>query len=320
MPIGGLAQSQRTNPAEVAHEGRCSGPMLQQRQFVINATRVGVVKYRCPRLYEISSMPIRASPASGSRAVTASAATRATIDPTVRQAIRSNAQCRLGGRDHQPRHRVVERPGVSRPCAAPTARPPRSAHGPGTPPAEHRPPGRPAGHPHPGDATVADRCPGHSPGSGADTPHTCPAAGVRAAPAPRSPAPHRRRRSRPARSRRSRRPAAHATPWRSTGRSPSSGSQPSTSRKPRRETSCHHVSAPSPPTDRSQEPERPTRQYIWAFMSHPTAAGTISGPRRVSTSSNRHVAGSAPLRRAGGSQTRHESLTKGRPVESRRGV
>jgi hypothetical protein len=38
-----------------------------------------------------SSIPIRRSPVSGSRAAIASAATRATIVPTVRQAIRSNA-------------------------------------------------------------------------------------------------------------------------------------------------------------------------------------------------------------------------------------
>jgi hypothetical protein len=43
-------------------------------------------------LYEISSIPIRRSPASGSRAGAVSAHTRSTIAPTVRHAVRINSQ------------------------------------------------------------------------------------------------------------------------------------------------------------------------------------------------------------------------------------
>jgi len=49
-----------------------------------------MVRYRWPRLYEISSIPIRRNPCSGSRAVVASSATRVMIAPTVRHAIRSS--------------------------------------------------------------------------------------------------------------------------------------------------------------------------------------------------------------------------------------
>ncbi len=44
--------------------------------------------YLCPRLQEISSIPIRVSPASGPAAASCSAVTRAMMCPTVRQEMR----------------------------------------------------------------------------------------------------------------------------------------------------------------------------------------------------------------------------------------
>ena len=49
------------------------------------------VRYLWWRLYEISSMPIRRRPANRSILFSVSLQTRATIDPTVRQAIRINS-------------------------------------------------------------------------------------------------------------------------------------------------------------------------------------------------------------------------------------
>ncbi len=49
-----------------------------------------MVRYRWPRLSEISSIPIPRNPGNGSRAVVASSATRVMIAPTVRHAIRNS--------------------------------------------------------------------------------------------------------------------------------------------------------------------------------------------------------------------------------------
>ena len=49
------------------------------------------VRYRWPRLYDTSSMPIRRNPAKRSRLASASATTRVTMRPTVAQATRSSS-------------------------------------------------------------------------------------------------------------------------------------------------------------------------------------------------------------------------------------
>jgi hypothetical protein len=78
-------------------------------------------------LYEISSIPIRRSPANRSVTASTSAETRVTIAPTVFQAIRIRWHTAV--RDDttaSPRHRVIEIPGV--PGAVPCPRHRRDHH------------------------------------------------------------------------------------------------------------------------------------------------------------------------------------------------
>jgi len=162
-------------------------------------------------------MPIRRKPANRSMLLSVSAHTRATIDPTVRQArCASTRTPRFSSRPPPARPPCHRRRRCARRGDVPTAPVPPSGHARGSSPVAHRPPVPPALCPNPGPATGADPGPGHTRAPCGRNAHTAAKRHFAAAPAP---PPRCRRRRLPPRTPRTRcpqsrcagrHPAAHA--------------------------------------------------------------------------------------------------------------
>ncbi len=205
-------------------------------------------------------MPIRRRSAHRSTRTRASAATLATIAPTVRHATRINACTALFDVRTASHATWSSTRRCARRGAGPTAPRSPSARVRGSPPAARRPPQRPGPPPGPAPATAAVPHPGHTT---APADHTGRSAAGRPYSGTHAPPAHRpRRRSRPAPQPSVRHPTTPAIHWQNARRTPTPGSGPSPVSKPSRSTACACYDLRNPPTDMSGEPEKSQIQAL----------------------------------------------------------